>query len=215
MCAGSPVLSILVVLGGFSAATAMIVVVSLALSKMLTNDIVVPILLRNRSRDVYRASLRAMRFFILLVVFLGFVWAMMARGQFLLVEMGLLSFVAVTQCAPAILLGLAWPRGNRWGAFAGISAGFALWFYTLIVPALVKESLVPSALLADGPFGLGLLRPTALFGLVGLDSVSHGLFWSLLANLAAFVLVSLATRQDAEERLQAAAFTGRFPGESP
>ena len=87
-------------LGGFSAATAMIVVDSLALSKMLTNDIVVPILLRNRSRDIYRASLRSMRLCILLVVFLGYGWAALAGGRFLLVEMGLLSFVAVTQCAP-------------------------------------------------------------------------------------------------------------------
>jgi PAS domain S-box-containing protein len=207
-------LSILVFLGGFSAATAMIVVDSLALSKMLTNDIVVPILLRNRSRDLYRASLRSMRFCILLVVLLGYGWAALAGGRFLLVEMGLLSFVAVTQCAPAILLGLVWPRANRRGAFAGISAGFALWFYTLIIPVLVKEGVLGPTILETGPFGVAALRPTQLLGLVGLDSVSHGLFWSLLANLAAYALVSLATRQDAEERLQAAAFTGRFPGET-
>lgn len=213
LSAGNQALSILVFLGGFSAATAMIVVDSLALSKMLTNDVVVPILLRNRSRDLYRASLRSMRLCILIVVFLGYIWAVMARGQFLLVEMGLLSFVAVTQCAPAILLGLAWPAGNRRGAFAGISAGFALWFYTLIVPVLVKEGIVAETLLRDGPFGIALLRPTALLGLTGLDSMSHGLFWSLFVNLAAYVFVSLATRQDAEERLQAAAFTGRFPGD--
>jgi PAS domain S-box-containing protein len=205
-------LSILVFLGGFSAATAMIVVDSLALSKMLTNDIVVPILLRNRSRDLYRASLRSMRLCILLVVFLGYGWAALAAGRFLLVEMGLLSFVAVTQCAPAILLGLVWPRGNRRGAFAGISAGFGLWFYTLIIPVLVKGRVLGPGILETGPLGLEWLRPTQLFGLAGLDSVSHGLFWSLLANLGAYALVSLATRQDGEERLQAAAFTGRFPG---
>jgi PAS domain S-box-containing protein len=213
LSAGVPELAVLVFLGGFSAATAMIVVDSLAVSKMLTNDVVVPILLRYRSGDIYRASLHSMRLCILVVVFLGYVWAMMAGGHFLLVEMGLLSFVAVTQCAPAILLGLAWPRGNRRGAFAGLSGGFALWFYTLIVPALVKEGFVSATILTEGPLGLAWLRPTALFGLDGLDSVSHGLFWSLLVNLSAFVLVSLATRQDAEERLQAAAFTRRFPGE--
>ncbi len=212
LAAENPGLSILVFLGGFSAATAMIVVDSLALSKMLTNDIVVPILLRNRSRDLYRASLRSMRLCILLVVFLGYGWAALAGGRFLLVEMGLLSFVAVTQCAPAILLGLVWPRANRRGAFTGISAGFALWFYTLIVPVLVKEGVLGPTILDAGLFGQAWLRPTQLFGLTGLDSVSHGLFWSLLANLAGFALVSLATRQDAEERLQAAAFTGRFPG---
>jgi PAS domain S-box-containing protein len=212
LSAGNAGLSILVFLGGFSAATAMIVVDSLALSKMLTNDIVVPILLRNRSRDLYRASLRSMRMCILLVVFLGYGWAALAGGRFLLVEMGLLSFVAVTQCAPAILLGLVWPRANRRGAFAGISAGFALWFYTLIIPVLVKEGVLSPTILAVGPFAQDWLRPTQLFGLAGLDSVSHGLFWSLLVNLTAYALVSLATRQDAEERLQAAAFTGRFPG---
>ncbi len=212
LSAENAALSILVFLGGFSAATAMIVVDSLALSKMLTNDIVVPILLRNRSRDLYRASLRSMRLCILLVVFLGYGWAALAGGRFLLVEMGLLSFVAVTQCAPAILLGLVWPRANRRGAFAGITAGFGLWFYTLIVPVLVKEGVLGSAILEVGLLGQGWLRPTQLFGLTGLDSVSHGLFWSLLVNLTAYALISLATRQDAEERLQAAAFTGRFPG---
>jgi PAS domain S-box-containing protein len=214
LSAGNQALSILVFLGGFSAATAMIVVDSLALSKMLTNDVVVPVLLRNRIRDVYRASLRSMRFCILLVVFLGYEWAALAGGRFLLVEMGLLSFVAVTQCAPAILLGLVWPRGNRHGAFAGISAGFGLWFYTLIVPVLVKEGVLAPAVVESGPLDQAWLRPTALFGLIGLDPLSHAVFWSLLANLAGYVLVSLATRQDAEERLQAAAFTGRFPADA-
>jgi PAS domain S-box-containing protein len=215
LSAGNQALSILVFLGGFSAATAMIVVDSLALSKMLTNDIVVPILLRNRSRDLYRASLRSMHLSILLVVFMGYGWAALAGGRFLLVEMGLLSFVAVTQCAPAILLGLAWPRGNRRGAAAGISAGFALWFYTLIVPALVKEGVLGPSILEAGALGQAWLRPTELLGLSGLDPLSHGLFWSLFVNLAAYVLVSLGTRQDVEERLQAAAFTGRFPGAAP
>jgi PAS domain S-box-containing protein len=215
LSAGNQALSVLVFLGGFSAATAMIVVDSLALSKMVTNDIVVPVLLRNRSRDVYQASLRAMRCSILAVVFLGYGWAALADGRFLLVEMGLLSFVAVTQCAPALLLGLVWPHGNRRGAFAGIAAGFAVWFYTLIVPVLVNEGVLGPAILEEGLLGQGWLRPTALLGLAGLDSVSHGLFWSLLLNVAAYALVSLATRQDVEERLQAAAFTGRFPGGPP
>lgn len=211
--AGNEGLAVLVFLGGFSAATAMIVVDSLAVSKMLTNDVVVPILLRNRSRDVFRSSLLSMRLCILLVVALGYWWALMAGGHFLLVEMGLLSFVAVTQCAPPVLLGLVWPRGNRRGAFTGLGLGFGLWFYTLIVPALVKEGLLADSVVLEGPFGLAWLRPTAFLGLTGLDSVSHGLFWSLLFNLAGYVLVSLATSQDAEERLQAAAFTGRYPGD--
>src|SRR5438876_3412248 len=205
----SRIISVVVFLGGFSAATAMIVVDSLALSKMITNDVILPMLLRRRRlEDIYLVTLYYTRAAMLAVVGLGFAWARMERGQLLLVEMGLLSFIAVSQCAPAILLGLYWRRGNRKGAAAGISAGFALWFYTLIIPALVKEGLVPTSVLADGPFGLQWLNPTALLGLSGLDVTTHGVFWSLFVNIGLFVLVSLLSEQDADDRSQAAAFVG-------
>jgi PAS domain S-box-containing protein len=205
----SPLISVLVFLGGFSAATAMIVVDSLALSKMITNDIILPILLRRRRiEDIYWITLFYTRLAMLAVVALGFAWARMEHGQLLLVEMGLLSFIAVAQCGPAILLGLYWRRGNRKGAFAGISAGFFVWFYTLILPALSKEEVFGASFLVDGPFGLGLLRPTAFLGLEGLDTISHGVFWSLFFNLGLFVMVSLLTEQDADDRAQAAAFVG-------
>src|SRR6267143_1108239 len=180
-----------------------------ALSKMITNDVILPMLLRRRRlEDIYLVTLYYTRAAMLAVVGLGFAWARMERGQLLLVEMGLLSFIAVSQCAPAILLGLYWRRGNRKGAAAGISAGFTLWFYTLIIPALVKEGLVPASVLADGPFGLQWLNPTALLGLSGLDVTTHGVFWSLFVNVGLFVLVSLLSEQDADDRSQAAAFVG-------
>ncbi|MGH7390504.1 MAG: ATP-binding protein [Candidatus Rokuibacteriota bacterium] len=207
--AGARFVAVVVFLGGFSAATAMIVVDSLALSKMISNDIVLPFILRRRQiEEVYWLSLASTRVGILVVVGLGFLWARVEAGQFLLVEMGLLSFIAVAQCAPALFLGLYWRRGNRRGAFAGISAGFGLWFYTLIIPALVKESVFPASLLEAGPLGLAWLRPTAFLGLEGLDTISHGVFWSLLFNVGAYLLISIATSQDADERSQAAAFVG-------
>lgn len=207
--AGADLVAVVVFLGGFSAATAMIVVDSLALSKMMSNDIVLPFILRRwRFEEVYWASLASTRLGILVVVGLGFLWARIEAGQFLLVEMGLLSFIAVTQCAPAVFLGLYWRRGNRKGAFAGLSAGFAMWFYTLIIPALVKEGVFPATLLQEGPLALPWLRPTAFLGLTGLDDISHGVFWSLFFNVGAYLLVSVATRQDADERAQAAAFVG-------
>ncbi len=206
---GSHLMSVVVFLGGFSAATAMIVVDSLALSKMITNDVILPILLRRRHTEaIYGITLFYTRLAMLGVVGLGFVWARMERGQLLLVEMGLLSFIAVTQCAPATLLGLYWRRGNRQGAYAGISAGFFMWFYTLIIPALVKEGILSPSFLADGPFGYGLLRPTAFLGLTGLDAISHGVFWSLFFNVGGYVAVSLFTEQRADDRAQAAAFVG-------
>lgn len=212
---GSGFVSMLVFLGGFSAATAMIVVDSLALSKMLTNDVVLPLLLRRRgTRDIFLSTLFSTRVAILIVVGLGLAWAWIERGQLLLVEMGLLSFVAVSQCAPAILLGLYWRRGTRQGTYAGLISGFALWFYTLIIPSLQREGIVSASMLADGPFGFGVLRPTALLGLAGLDTLTHGVFWSLLVNTGAYVLVSALTQQDADDRAQAAAFVGvRLEGE--
>ncbi|HVQ77354.1 MAG TPA: ATP-binding protein [Candidatus Binatia bacterium] len=208
----SHAISVVVFLGGFSAATAMIVVDSLALSKMITNDVILPILLRWRhTEDLYWVTLFYTRLAMLGVIALGLLWARLEQGQFLLVEMGLLSFIAVTQCAPAILLGLYWRRASRTGAYVGISAGFALWFYTLIIPALVKEGLVAASVLQSGPFGWEVLRPTTLLGLTSLDPLSHGVFWSLFANVAGLVLVSLFTEQDADERAQAAAFVGLGP----
>jgi PAS domain S-box-containing protein len=216
MDTGASRVAVAVFLGGFSAATAMIVVDSLALSKMISNDIVLPFVLRRgRFAAVYLAGLASTRVGILVVLGLGYIWARTESGQELLVEMGLLSFIAVTQCAPAVFLGLYWSGGTRRGAYWGISAGFALWFYTLIVPALVKEGTVPASLLQDGPFGIAALRPTALFGLEGLDPLSHGVFWSLLFNVGAYVLGSISSTQDADERIQAAAFVRGAVPESP
>jgi PAS domain S-box-containing protein len=107
-----------------------------------------------------------------------------------------------------VLFGLYWRRGSRRGAFAGISLGFLAWFYTLVVPNLVKDAVLPAWLVTEGPFGLTALRPTALLGLEGLDPLSHGVFWSLLLNVGAYLLVSILSEQDAEERSQAAAFVG-------
>jgi len=213
---GAQAVAVVVFLGGFSAATAMIVVDSLALSKMISNDIVLPLVLRRRQvEEVYWLSLASTRVGILVVVALGFLWARIEAGQFLLVEMGLLSFIAVAQCAPALLGGLYWRRGNRKGAAAGVSLGFAVWFYTLIIPALVKEGVFPVSLLEAGPLGLAWLGPTSLLGLDVLDTLTHGVFWSLLLNVGAYLVVSIATTQDADERSQAAAFVGVPDAEPP
>jgi PAS domain S-box-containing protein len=209
LASGAQLVAVIVFLGGFSAATAMIVVDSLALSKMISNDIVLPFVLRNREfAEVYWAGLASTRLGVIVVLVLGLTWAQLEGGQFLLVEMGLLSFIAVAQCAPAVFLGLCWRRGNRAGAFAGISLGFTLWFYTLILPALVREGVLPVSLLTAGPFGVAWLRPTALFGLDGLDPLAHGVFWSLFFNIGAYLLLSVLGTQDADERSQAAAFVG-------
>jgi signal transduction histidine kinase len=120
--------------------------------------------------------------------------------------MGLVSFAAVAQFAPALLGGLWWKGATRNGALAGLAAGIALWVYTLLLPELAKSGWLPASIVHDGPFGIALLRPQELFGLTGTGAVGNGVFWSLLVNVGLFVGVSLAGRHTPAEAGHAALF---------
>jgi signal transduction histidine kinase len=123
---------------------------------------------------------------------------------------GLISFAAVAQFAPAILGGIFWKGGTRAGALCGLLAGFAVWLYTLLLPALARSGWLPTALLDEGPFGIGLLKPLELFGLAGLDQISHAMIWSMIANIGAYVAVSLSLSPTADEHRQASLFVDVF-----
>lgn len=205
-------LALLVFVGGLSAATGMIIVETIALSTMLCNDVVMPVLLRaRRLRLEQRADLSGLllnvrRGAILLLMLLGYAYSRLAGEAYALVAIGLISFAAVAQFAPAMLGGMFWKNGTRAGALAGLCGGFLLWAYTLLLPSFAQSGWLPSGFIADGPFGIGWLRPRQLFGLEGLDQISHGLFWSMLANLGGYVGVSLWSRQGAVEKAQALLF---------
>jgi PAS domain S-box-containing protein len=198
-------------LGGFSAATAMVMVSSLAVSKMITNDIVIPVILKiQRFGNIYKANLYSIRISILVVILLGYLYANVLGKGHLLVDIGLLSFTAVTQCAPAILLGIFWDKGNKKGAFTGLSLGFIIWFYTLIIPGLVERGFLSPEIMNEGLFGISLLKPMEFLGLRGLDNMTHTVFWSIFFNVGAYVLVSLLTKQDEEEIIQSKSFVNVF-----
>lgn len=205
-------LALAVFIGGLSAATGMIVVETIAVSTMVCNDLVMPLLLRTRRfRSRHGGELRPLllmvrRAAIVGVLLLGYLYFHLAGEAYALVSIGLISFAAVAQFAPAALFGMYWKGGTRRGALAGLGAGFALWAYTLMLPSIAKSGWLPDAFVADGPFGIALLRPEALFGLVGLDGLTHSLFWSLLANVGAYVGVSLWRAPTAREASQAALF---------
>jgi len=122
-----------------------------------------------------------------------------------LVAIGLISFAAIAQIAPAFVGGLVWRRATATGAISGILSGFAVWVYTLLVPWVAKAGLISGEFVLNGPFGLDALRPEALFH-SQMDPLSHAVFWSLFANIAAFVAVSLARAPQPIERLQAQIF---------
>jgi Na+/proline symporter/nitrogen-specific signal transduction histidine kinase len=209
-------LTLFAYLGGLSAGTGMVIVETIALSTMVCNDLVMPVLLRlpslrlNERRDVSGLLLNIRRLAIAAILALGFLYFRLAGEAYALVAIGLISFAAVAQFAPAILGGIYWRGATRAGAFAGLVAGFAVWGYTLAVPSLAKSGWLPADYLDAGPFGVALLRPQQLFGLQGLDETSHALFWSLLANIALYVGVSLSTRPGLAESRQAALFVDVF-----
>ncbi len=209
-------LTLLVFIGGLSAATGMVIVETIALSTMVCNDLVMPVLLRmkslrlNERADLTGLLLAIRRGAILLILLLGFLYFRLAGEAYALVSIGLISFAAAAQFAPAALGGIFWKGASRRGALAGLSAGFAVWFYTLLLPALARSEWLPIGLLEHGPFGIALLKPLELFGLSGLDQITHAMLWSMIANVGAFVLVSLADRQSADEHRQANLFVDVF-----
>jgi diguanylate cyclase (GGDEF)-like protein len=205
-------LALLVFLGGFAAATGMVIVETIALATMVCNDLVMPVLLRIKAlRLTERADLSGLllairRATILVGLLLGYVYYRLAGEAYALAAIGLISLAAVAQFGPALLGGLYWKGGTKAGAMAGLTAGFLVWAYTLVVPAFARGGWLPPTLLDEGPFGVALLRPLALFGLDGLDEISHAVLWSMFANIGAYVAVSVTSGQDSVEQAQAALF---------
>jgi Na+/proline symporter/signal transduction histidine kinase len=209
-------LALLVFIGGLSAATGMVIVETIALSTMVCNDLVMPVLLRlrrlrlNERRDLTGLLLGIRRGAIVLILLLGYLYFKLAGEAYALVSIGLISFAAVAQFAPAILGGIFWKGGTRAGALCGLLAGFAVWLYTLLLPALARSGWLPIGLLDQGPFGIELLKPLQLFGLAGLDQISHAMIWSMIANIGAYVVVSLSVSPSVDEHRQASLFVDVF-----
>ena len=208
---GHPWLALLAFLGGFSAAAGMVMVESIAVSTMLLDHLLMPIIVRIAPNGWLPALLLNLkRCGIVLVVFLGYSYHSIVAERYMLVNMGIISFVAAAQFAPAFLGGLYWPRGNKAGALVGMTLGFLLWFYTLLLPSLIQSGWWQTRLLEEGLFGIPLLRPTALFGLDDFDLNTHAAFWSLLFNLGGYLVFSILMPQEEREREPAEKFVNVF-----
>jgi signal transduction histidine kinase len=178
---------------------------------MVSNSLVAPGLLRRGARYVGRRGvgglvLAVRRVTIVVVVLLGYAYFRLAGEAFALVSIGLVSFAAVAQFAPALLGGVYWRGGSRRGALAGLVGGFAVWAYTLPLPTLVRAGWLSPDLLDRGPWGIGLLRPERLFGLDNMDPITQSMVWSMLVNVGCYVGVSLLGRRSPAEYAQAASF---------
>lgn len=216
---GQGALAMLAFLGGFSSATSMVIVETVALATMLSNHVVMPLWLHLRpeatqSGDLRGGILLARRLSIIGVLGLGLAYYRLSGGSAALAAMGLIAFAGMAQVLPALLGGIFWRGASRVGAILGLITGFATWGWTLFLPSFGQDAVIPAQVFAQGPFGLGWLRPEALFGTGAMDPLIHSVFWSLALNTAAFFAGSILTFPDPVERIQGAAFVNAFDAEA-
>lgn len=216
LSADHEMLALFAFLGGFSSATSMVIVACIALSTMISNHIVIPLALQlpgstfAASGDVKRLLLTSRRISIAVILLLGFLYFRLSGQSDALASIGLIAFAGVAQVLPSLIGGLYWRLPTANGAIAGLTGGFVIWAYTLFLPSFEGAFLLSAEMLENGPFGLSLLRPEALFGLDGWDPLVHAMFWSLTANAGLYIAVSLATQPTPLERVQGRLFIDVF-----
>ncbi len=216
LATGNEGLAMLSFLGGFSSATSMVIVAALALSTMVSNHIVMPIWLSltgggaKISGDVRNVVILSRRVSIGGVVLLGYLYFQLSGGGAALASIGLVSFAGVAQLLPVLLGGIFWRGATRVGAFAGLSVGFLVWAYALLLPSFGGGTLISETVMLHGPLGFSWLRPQAFFGIDGMDPLVHAILWSMLLNTLVFFLASLLDFPSPLERLQGAQFVNVF-----
>ena len=217
LAADNNALAMFAFIGGFSSATSMIIIATIALSIMISNHIVMPIALRSSDdigtedgRGVTRLLLTSRRVSIALVLFLGFLYFWFAGNSDALAAIGLIAFAGVAQFLPSMMAALYWREASVKGAIAATFVGFLVWAWTLFLPSFGTTSPLVANLIEQGPWGISLLRPQALFGVEGMDPLVHSVFWSILINTATLIIVSLFSKQSALERIQSNLFVDVF-----
>ncbi|TPM42432.1 response regulator [Mesorhizobium sp. B2-3-2] len=215
---GHDFLAMAAFIGGLSAATAMVIVESVALSIMISNDLIIPLFVRrllrttsSENEDWSTLILNVRRASIFIMLFIAFLYYRESTDSARLSSIGLMSFAAIAQFAPPLIGGLIWRGANGRGAALGMVAGILIWGYTLLLPSLVAPE---TGILVHGLFGFEALRPQALFGTVA-EPLNHGVLWSLSINALFFVLGSLSRAAVPLERIQASIFVPREAGPMP
>jgi len=209
-------ITMMVYIGGFSAASSMIIVETIALSTMISNNIVMPLLLSLESvkeklgNNLSSFVIGSRRISIVVIIFLAYLYDRTVAEKYSLVSIGMVSFAAVAQFAPSIIGGIYWKKATKSAALFGILTGFLVWFYTLVVPSIIGAGLLDKSLMEDGLFHISFLRPNSLFGLEGFDTITHGFFWSFFLNTATFIGISLFTERKSQEIYQAEMFVEAF-----
>jgi len=211
------ILAVFVFLGGLSASTAMVAVSSVSISTMVSNNLMLPVMVRlgflslSGPQDLSGLILKIRRLAIIFLLLLGYIYYRLTSGYLDLVTIGLISFAAAAQCGPVIIGGIFWRGGTRRGALAGLGGGIVVWVYTILLPFFAKTGWLPLSFIDNGPFGIALLKPYQMFGLEGLGWLEHGVFWSLLVNIGFYFIVSkLLEHRSSTGHVQAELFVDIF-----
>lgn len=208
----SDILTLVAFLGGFSAATAMIIVATITLSQMLSNDVILPLIMRRqtgqqRFRDYTRLLILARRGMVIFVVFAAYLYQLVLASNAALTSIGLIAFALSVHLAPAILMGLYWKRCNAIGVYAGLGGGVIVWAYMLITPIMSDIGLVAQSYISQGPYGISWLSPKFFMGFEFSDAFTRSVLVSLGVNISVTWLVSRIDRTTLADRIQASTFT--------
>jgi len=167
---------------------------------MISNYLILPFIELYQPLAFLKKRILFLRWVIVSVfIFLGYLFYLLVSKDNLIVNIGLISFTAILQFAPIVIGGLFWKEADKTGALWGLLFGFAIWFFTLIIPQFVNSGWISEDILFSGLFGFWLLKPTALFGLSEFASIPHAVFWSMTFNISAFILFSMTTKKTEED----------------
>ncbi len=204
-------LAMIAFVGGISAATGMVIVASISLATMVCNDVVMPLLIRTKVIDIQKRPdlsqliLTIRRISILLIMLSSYGYFRLSGNNQQLANMGLLSFAAIIQFAPAMIAALYWKRANQRGVLLGLSIGFLVWAYCLLMPNFVSIQTLDEAFAR-----LSWLHPHHLFNIPFQASLTHGVFWSLLFNTAALIIGSIRYVPSMLDKIQASIFSHTY-----
>ena len=208
---GHSFLATLVFLGGFSAVISMVVVSTLALSIMVSNNLIIPYgfldkFIKNKPErnEKYIKNIRRISIFTIIII--AYFFYISFSRELSLYSIGLISFVTIAQLAPSFFIGLFWNRGSSKGAIIGIIIGFCITVYTLILPFTIAAYTGTDDFTEYGLNGIAAFKPYALFGINFLSPPAHAFFWSISLNLISYLVFSITSKVSYRERNYAEMF---------
>ncbi|MCU0328980.1 MAG: ATP-binding protein [Chitinophagales bacterium] len=211
---GMPFLGIFVFLGGFSAAVAMVVIETVALSNMLSNNLILPILIKLNGFSLFQGLEQRTNLIkhssVAAIMLMTWIFYSQLSPSYSLVSIGLISFVLIAQFFPTIIGVLYLKITNVKAVVLSISGGFIVWLYTLILPTLSDKYPVVKEFISQGLFGIKALNAHALFGIEFQNAIVHGFFWSFLVNLLLFFIGTYMFKPSSFEMKQAQLFVDIF-----